>query len=352
VAGHVAAHLHRAGADDEAVDWYLRAATAAQRLYADADAADLMHQAWDIVRSEPGSRRELDVLVGLPGPLAAAEGYASPRLRTVLDRAFRIAGRLGAEPAAPLLRARAMAALARGEFDTALDCGAQLCAHGADDDVLAVEGHFVQGVAAAWRNETTTARTHLQAAVDRYRPENRPAHLLAYSQDPQVLCLARLAHVAFCAGDPAEARELRRRALESARTVGHPFTLAAALLFAALLDLDLAELPPLREHVAELTDLIHRVEAPPIRLFTDAMIGYLETLDGSSPDGLARIDAALADPGRDANPGTPAMLLRIRLAAAQASGLPDEARATAERLLADDVRVWNGIARAVLDAER
>ncbi len=352
VAGQVAAHLHRAGADDEAVDWYLRAATAAQRLYADADAADLMHQAWDIVRSEPGSQRELHLLIALPGPLAAAEGYASPRLRTVLDRAFAIAGRLGVEPAAPLLRARAMAALSHGEFATALDCGAQLCAHGADDDVLAVEGHFVQGVAAAWRNETTVARTHLRAAVDRYRPENRPAHLLAYSQDPQVLCLARLAHVSFCAGDPEEARRLQRRALESARAVGHPFTLAAALLFAAVLDLDLPDLPALRAHVAELTDLGRRVEAPPIRLCTEAMTGYLEVLDGAPPDGLARIDAALADPARDANPGVPAMLLRIRLAAAQASRLPGEARATAERLLADDVRVWDGAARAVLDAER
>ncbi len=351
VAGQVAAHLHRAGAADEAVDWYLRAATAARRLFADADAADLLGQAWDIVRSEPASKRELDLLVALPGPLAAADGYASPRLRSVLDRAFAIAGRLGVEPAAPLLRARAMAALSRGEFGTAMECGAQLCAHGTDD-VLAVEGHFVQGVAAAWRNETAVARAHLQAAVDRYRPENRSAHLLAYSQDPQVLCLARLAHVSFCAGDPAEARRLQHRALESARTAGHPFTTAAALLFAALLDLDLADLPALRGHVAELSELGRRVEAPPIKLFTEAMTGYLEVLDGAPPDGLARIDAALADPGRDANPGLPAMLSRIRLAAAQASGLRDEARATAERLLAGDVRVWDGTARAVLAAER
>jgi hypothetical protein len=218
--------------------------------------------------------------------------------------------------------------------------------------VLAVEGHFVQGVAAAWRNETTVARTHLRAAVDRYRPENRSAHLLAYSQDPQVLCLARLAHVSFCAGDPVGARRLQRRALDSAHAVGHPFTLAAALLFAAVLDLDLADLPALRGHVAELTDLGRRVEAPPIRLFTDAITGYLQVLDGALPDGLARIDAALADPARDANPGVPAMLLRIRLAAAQAAGRRDEARATAEALLADDVRVWDGAARAALDAER
>jgi DNA-binding SARP family transcriptional activator len=347
VAGQVAAHLHEAGATDEAVDWYLRAAAFAQRLYADADAADLLLRAWQIVR---GQDRELAVLTAVPGPLSSAEGYASPRLRTVLDRAFALADRLGAEPAAPLLRAQAMAVLSRGEFGAAAEYGARLRALGDGDDVLAVEGDFVRGVAAAWRNETAAARAHLRAAVDRYRPENRSAHLLAYGQDPLVLCLVRLAHVHFCLGEPAEARRLQKRALELARAGGHPFTLGGALLFAALLDLDLADLPSVRDRVAELTRLRERAEAPPIGLFTVAMSGYLEVLDGAARPGLARIDAALADPRRATAPGVPAMLLRIRLAAAQAAGLSDEVRATAGRLLDDDVRVWDDLARALLDA--
>jgi hypothetical protein len=122
------------------------------------------------------------------------------------------------------------------------------------------------------------------------------------------------------------------------------------LLFAALLDLDLADLPSVRDRVAELTRLRERAEAPPIGLFTVAMSGYLEVLDGAARPGLARIDAALADPRRATAPGVPAMLLRIRLAAAQAAGLSDEVRATAGRLLDDDVRVWDDLARALLDA--
>jgi DNA-binding SARP family transcriptional activator len=349
VAGQVAAHLHEAGARAEAVDWYVRAATSAQRLYADADAADLLLRACRIVE---GQDRELELLTAVPGPLSSAEGYASPRLRTVLDRAFTIAGRLGAEPAAPLLRAQAMAVLSRGEFDAAVEFGTRLRALGAEDDVLAVEGDFVRGVAAAWRNETVAARAHLQAAVARYRPENRSAHLLAYGQDPQVLCLVRLAHVRFCQGDPVEARGLQQRALELARAGGHPFTLGGALLFAALLDLDMADLPSLRDRVGELTRLRERSEAPPIALFTEAMSGYLDVLDGAVRPGLARIDAALADPHRATAPGVPAMLLRIRLAAALAASLGDEVRETARRLLADDVRVWDAAAWNLLDGKR
>ena len=108
--------------------------------------------------------------------------------------------------------------------------------------------------------------------------------------------------------------------------MGHPFSLATALLFAALLDLDLADLPALRRRVTELTGLRGRVEAPPIRLTTDAMAGFLDVLDGAVQPGMARIDGALADPGSGTAPGLPAMLLRIRLAAAQAAGLTDESR--------------------------
>jgi len=355
-AGQIAAHLHRAGADDEAAGWYARAAVTAQHRYADADAADLLHRAWAIVRDGPATphrmRRELELLTALPAPLSAAEGYASPRLRVVLDHAFALAARLGTEPAAPLLRARAMAVLARGDFAAARADGARLCERDTGDGVLAVEGEFVQGVAAAWRNEAAAAREHLSAAVARYRPENRPAHLLAYGQDPLVLCLARLAHVAFCLGDLAGARRRRAEALAAARAAGHPFTLAAALLFAALLDLDLGDVPALRARTGELTGLRPRIEAAPVRLVTEALTGHLEVLDGAVRPGLARIGAALADPARGANPGVPAMLLRIRLAATLAAGLGDEALDTARRLLADPVRVWDDLATAVLGGQR
>jgi DNA-binding SARP family transcriptional activator len=343
-AGEIARHLVAAGERDAAVDWFLRGARAAQERYADADAAALLLRAAELVH---GRTRELEVLSAVPGPLSAAEGYASPRLRTVLERALEITS--GAPPA-PLLRAQAMAVLSRGDFDAAVSYGARLRELGADDDVLGVEGDFVRGVAAAWRNDAEAAREHLSAAVRRYRPANRAAHLLAYGTDPQVLCLARLAHVHHCLGDPAAARRLRAEALEQACAVGHPFTRGAALMFATVLDLDLGDRELLRGHVADLAAAVAPLEAPPIRLVAEAMAGYLTVVDGDTRAGLARIDATLGDPDRSTAPGVPAMVLRVRLAAAQAAGLTPEARKTAELLLADGVRVWDELAAAVLAA--
>jgi hypothetical protein len=212
-----------------------------------------------------------------------------------------------------------------------------------------VEGAFVQGVAAYWRGEPADARDHLEVAATRYRPENRAAHLSAFAQDPQVLAIARLAHVDYFAGDPDSARRRQHDSLARADAIGHPFTRAVALLFAALLDLELDDLAALRTRVTQLGDLRRRIDFPAVRLVTEALQGVLDVVDGDAAGGHARIESTLIDPGAHTAPGVPAMLLRIRLAAAERSG--DDARVadTAGRLLADDVRVWDEHARRVLD---
>jgi DNA-binding SARP family transcriptional activator len=352
VAGHVAAHLVEAGVPAEAVGWYERAAAAAQRVYADAEAAQLLGRALELLRSTPASRRrhesELALSTAMLGPLAAAEGYGSGRLAAVLDEALDLARRLEVPPAAPVLRAQGMAVLSRGDIEAARAFGGQLRALGATDDVLAVEGEFVQGVAAYWRGDLATARRHLEAALARYRPENRPAHLQLFAQDSHVLCVARLAHVHFFLGDPAQARRRQAESLSLARAARHPFTLAATLLFAGLLDVELADRAALRQHVAELEALRAHVPAAPIRLVGEALAGYLDVVDGGGEAGLARIDAALADPDRRAAPGVPAILLRVRLAACEHLADRDGRAETARRLLAEPVRVWDAYAGAVL----
>ena len=356
VAGQVAAHLVEAGRRVEAVGWYERAAGAAQRVYAHAEAVRLLARALELLRSTPESRRrdesELALLTAMLGPLAAVQGYGSDRLAVTLGEALDLARRLDVAPAAPVLRAQGMAVLSRGDADAARTFGGQLRALGATDDVLAVEGDFVQGVAAHWRGDLAAAQRHLEAALARHRPEHRAAHLQLFAQDSQVLCLIRLAHVRYFLGDEAEARRLRAEALASARAVRHPFTLGGTLMFAGLLDLELADLPALREHLGELEAMRQDLHGSPIRLVIEALSGYLDVVSNGAKAGLARIDATAADPGRQAAPGIPAMLLRIRLAACRYLGDEAGSAETARRLLADPVRVWDPMAVAVLHEER
>lgn len=360
VAAQIAHHLQMIGATAEAVDWYVRAAGSAQRVFADADAARLLLEAWELLRapSDGGgslARRaetELAVLTAIPGPLAAAQGYASPRLEFVLTRGLEVAQQLGVDPPASLVRARAMAALSHSDFETARRLGEQLVDGPDDAGLLTVEGHFVQGVSAAWLDDVTTARRHLEAALADYRPQNTRSHLELFGQDPRTLCLGRLAHLHLRSGEPGRAGMLQRESLDAAAALGHPFTLAGALLFAALLDLELADLPGLRERLEALHTVEPRIEGSPVRLFAAAMTGLLGVVDGQVSTGLARIDEALADPARRTAPGMPAMLARIQLDACLRAGEPARAQAAAELLLADRVRVWDHLARAVLARER
>jgi hypothetical protein len=93
VSGRIAGHLAAAGATGPAVDWYARAADAAQSLYAHADAVRLLDRALDLLRAQPATRerdtRELALLTTLAAPLSVVESFASPRLDELQERAGR-----------------------------------------------------------------------------------------------------------------------------------------------------------------------------------------------------------------------------------------------------------------------
>jgi hypothetical protein len=154
-----------------------------------------------------------------------------------------------------------MSALTAEDFPATMRIGGQLQAAGERlaDDVLVVEGAFLLGVASFWRADFAAARTHLETAVARYRPADRPVHLVGYGQDPKVACLARLGNTLWFLGEPEAARRSRDAALAWAERIAQPFSTGIALLFGALLALDMDDEPALRELVGRLVAI--RVEA-------------------------------------------------------------------------------------------
>jgi hypothetical protein len=89
--------------------------------------------------------RELKILTAMVAPLGWAEGYFSENMSNVQQRALELAGRLGTEPAPPLLRGLALAALCRDDFQTARDVGRKLQERGEREnhEVLLVEAEYV-----------------------------------------------------------------------------------------------------------------------------------------------------------------------------------------------------------------
>jgi len=329
VSGQIAMHHDRAGARSAAVAWYGRAAEAAQLLHADAEAIRLLERALQLLRTLPrDDARERDLVAAALPPVANVEGFSSPRLAALHDRGLALARGLGVEPDPPLVRSLALAGLSRGDFASARRFGERLRAGG--DAAFVVEGDYVLGVAAFWQGELRAARTHLAAAAARHRPEHRAAHLVRYGLDPEVVCLSRLGNTLWFLGDTDGALRSRDRALALADAVGHPASRATALVFAAMLALELRDAERLREDTAALAACCaeHDVKAPAVA--AESLAGYVDVLDGLAPAGLGRIRRSLDDSRAGHAPGQYASIVRVLLDAYAAARDPHGGLAAAD----------------------
>ncbi|HVL86026.1 MAG TPA: AAA family ATPase [Pseudonocardia sp.] len=353
VSAQIAAHHEQAGDVGRAVDWYGRAAAAAQLLHAHARAVQLLGRALDLLGTLPPSpardRTELDLRVTMLAPLVPLHGYTSPEMIDVQRRAGELVSGLGVEPSPPLLRSLALDALTRADFAAATEQGRLLLAAGErrGEDVLVVEGAYVLGIAAFWQADLAAARRHFELAVRRYRPDDRVAHLTHYGQDPKAVCLGRLACTLWFLGLPDDARRAHAEALAWSAEIGDPFTRMVALTFGALLAVELGDDREVRRLAAEL-----------VALGTDGMnsfvvagfAGYVTVLDGDVRAGLDAIRSSVRDAAEQpVAPGQHAMMQRLLLAAHLAVGDAPAARAVADRLLAMDgpARLWAPLARRV-----
>lgn len=348
VSGQIASHYERAGAAEQAIIWYQRAAEAAQRLHASGEAARLLSRALDLIGAQPASPArdagELAALTSLLGVLHT-EGYGSPRLAETQRRALELARALEIEPAPPVLRSLALKSLSTGDFAAAQRAGERLRARGAReaDDVLLVEAAYVLGIAAFWSGDLAAARHHFEAAIDRYRPEQLRRHLLSYGQDPNVVCQSRLSDTLWFLGLPESAARARDAALALAGEIGHPYSRRIARVFAALLALEMRDLERLRAEVAALRAERPRDEAEHVQIIGEVFAGYLDVCEGRKDAGLARIQRARDEsPSASPTPGHHEMIARIHLAACAAAGDARAGLAAADRALAmGGARLWD-----------
>ena len=292
VSGEIAHHLDSGARHDEAIGWYRRAAARAQRMHADSEAIRLLERAHHLVATMPASderlKDELEILTALVTPLAVTDGYASTRVAAVQARSIELVGLLDIEPAPPLLRSVTMSNLCRNDFGGARVVALRLRAVAAreSDDVLRIESDYLLGIGAFWSGAFEAARGHFENAVDSFDPRQRVEHLVRFGHDPSIVCLSRLANTLWFLGSTDEARATRDDAVTMAADVGHPFSRAVALVFAALLCVDLDETDLLRGLVDMLSaDAEHR----PSAVATEAFAGYIEVLDGRCDSGIQRI---------------------------------------------------------------
>jgi hypothetical protein len=338
----VAAHYEHAGATAEAVRWHERAAETAQWLHAHAEAVDALERALALAASLPPGPEtaalQLRLVTALPAPLVAHEGYGSKRMARVHARAVQLTEQLGRELDPRLVWSMALTALVRGQWEPARELGERLRARAErdDDQVLWVESDYIRGIAAYWPGDLAQARDRFEAALQRFRPARRRAHVLRFGQDPELVVRTRLAHTLWLLGHDDDADRQRDLALTTADAADHAYSRAVALVWSAVLAADRGDAARLHDHARALQ--VYAVDDAPaqIRLPLDLFGGHLDVLEGRTAAGLRRVRRVREEVVRREAPapGLPGVATRMLLEALALAREPEAGLALADEALA------------------
>ena len=183
------------------------------------------------------AQQELALHIALGPALMATKGYAAPEVERAYARARELCQQVG-EPSTrfPALLGLSMFYLIRGDFQTAYELGEQLLslAQREQDSALLVEAHYVLGTTLFHLGELDPAREHLERGIALYDPQQHRFLAFRYGQDPGVFCLCYMVRILWFLGYSDQALQRSHEALALAQDLAHPFSLALALTFAAL----------------------------------------------------------------------------------------------------------------------
>jgi predicted ATPase len=182
--------------------------------------------------------QELDLQIALGPALMATRGLAAPEVEQTYARARELCRQVGETPQLfPTLGGLWSFYYGRGALPTAREIGEQLSrlAHRTAAPTHLLEAHAVLGTTLFYLGEYAAARAHLEQGIVLTDPTAQRALGFRHGYAPGVSCLALAANTLWCLGYPAQAVRRSQEALALAQELAHPYSLAVAQHYAAIL---------------------------------------------------------------------------------------------------------------------
>ena len=258
VAAQLAEQYGRGGRPERAVAYYRRAADVAAGLFAHAEAIRLHKRALSIISKLPAGRdrdsRELAVLEALAAPLNAQYGYASKDLQQTLERSISLAESLGRnESRVTGLVALWASRFVQGRTADGYQIGVRALTLINPDSELSGPGHFAVAGSAVSLGRPAEALHHFELVTKLARGDS-----MSTGTRPAVHGTAWAAHAHWLLGHDDDAVSCCNEAIEQARAIDHPYSLAAALAYGAITHQMRRDVPELRDIAGELRELCDR----------------------------------------------------------------------------------------------
>lgn len=238
----IAHHFTAAANYETAIDWWIKAGSHALEQSASVEAIEHAKQGLNLLQhvsnSERNRRRELYLQMTLGPVLTATKGYAAPEVENAYKRAYELCKTVGVGgDLFPVLWGFYAFSVVRSEFLEALDAATQMLdiADKLKDESMQIESHQALGLINYFMGQPQLAMRHIEKAFELDSKSRDRSFTFKSGQDASVCNLAFAALNSWLLGNNQQAEQYSKQAIQLARELDHPFSLAYALNFAAWL---------------------------------------------------------------------------------------------------------------------
>ncbi|MPZ44508.1 MAG: AAA family ATPase [Betaproteobacteria bacterium] len=256
----VAHHCSEAGMVGKAVQYWLSAGYRAMAQWAMVEVIARLERGLGLLPKLPDSPErhalELKFELARGKALIATRGYAEASTGAAFSRAHELCTLLGSPPEVlAVLHGEWTHALLRGDMAAASARAAAVLRNGEEraDPLWLLMGCRLSGVTCFPAGEFEAGRRHLERGLALFDPARRPLYEKFTVDDPRVVMRAYLAYIALALGDAHQAQAHCEAALDEARSLRQPYSIAHALIAATYVALYLGR--PERAE-ASLTQLV------------------------------------------------------------------------------------------------
>jgi predicted ATPase len=297
----VAQHYTAAGCAEQAVVYWQRAGQHASDRSANLEAISHVTTGIELLKTLPETPDRLQqavaLYIALGAALQMAKGLAAAEVEQAYTQAYTVCRQVGETPElVPVLFGLWRFYLVRSQLHTARELGETLLrlAQRAADPVLAVIAHTALGATWFCLGALPTARSHLEDGIARYTPDQRRAPAFRMGQDPGVSCRLYVAGTLWLLGYPDQALTRIHDALALAHELSHPYSLAYARGWAAIVAQFRRDVLAVHEHAEATVALSTEQGFTQWAAMGTSLRGWALAMQGQGEAGMAQIRQGIA----------------------------------------------------------
>jgi tetratricopeptide (TPR) repeat protein len=293
----VARHYAEAGLADEAVGYLAKAVERAVGASAYSEAINHIASGIDLLRQQPstGARmcREMHFQIALGGACIASKGWTADQTGAAYNRAYELSRQTEDYSQLPkILAGRFVHYHVKGDVQEAQAAAYELLEYARKrrDDSAEMMAHRALGDSLLHVGEFRSARAHLEEALGNLGPRSQPVFV---GEDVRTAAFTFLSLCLAFKGDVSEADERWREAIERARSLRDPHTIAFALAVRCRTNCLLLDHKGLSRNVEQLHDLATEHDLEFFKVLAKNYLGWTRVLENRTAEAIALLESGI-----------------------------------------------------------